>query len=216
MDDRRCPFCGGMLLEKVCIDCGFEHLTEEEIAAPYDFEPENDNFGEAEQPAYCGMDGISVSALDGDPASVGMESIGASYIPAPKIQTPPPPIVNNTPKNTAVQYTPPPAPMPPVQPQLSGPEQFVKDFADYIRKHWWMFLLTFLLPTAGMIIGGVYICGAKYTNDSLKAFLTGIAYIAVSTMLKAAGVDILGIDVVLGNLLFELLRRTGRHRYRYH
>ncbi|MBQ8780312.1 MAG: hypothetical protein IJZ72_01355 [Oscillospiraceae bacterium] len=214
MDDRRCPFCGGMLLDKVCIDCGFEHLTEEEIAAPYDFEPDNDSFGEEEKPAYAGMDGITLSALDGS-ASVGMESISLSNIPAPKIQTPPPPIVKKTPVNTNVQPNPPPAPLPPVQPQLSGYEKFVKDVADYIRKHWWMLLLTLLIPTSGYIIGGVYITVARH-SDGTKAILTGIAYIIASTLLKAAGVDILGIDVVLGNLLFELLKSSRRRRYRYY
>lgn len=212
MDDRRCPFCGGMLLDKVCIDCGFEHLTEEEIAAPYDFEPENDNFGEAEQPAYSGMDGISLSSLDGSPASVGMESISIS--PAPKIQTPPPPVVKNTPKSNYVQPAPPPAPLPPLQPQMSGTDQFVKNVADYIRKHWWMFLLTILLPTAGIIIGCIYIFVASKT-DGIKAVVTGIIYIIVSAMFKAAGIDILGIDVVLGKILWEIFRSSGRRRHRY-
>ena len=75
MDDRRCPFCGGMLLEKVCVNCGYEYLTEDEITAPYDFNPENDHFGEEEKSVqFEEMAGISA-------ADVEMASIGISQMP---------------------------------------------------------------------------------------------------------------------------------------
>lgn len=43
-----CPICGGEIVLGECSGCGFEAPDLSEIAAPYDLDPSNDHFGEAD------------------------------------------------------------------------------------------------------------------------------------------------------------------------
>lgn len=43
-----CPICGGEIVLGECSGCGFEFPDLSEIAAPYDLDPSNDHFGEAD------------------------------------------------------------------------------------------------------------------------------------------------------------------------
>lgn len=45
---ERCPICGEEIVLGACQSCGFEAPDLSEIAAPYDLDPSNDHFGEAD------------------------------------------------------------------------------------------------------------------------------------------------------------------------
>lgn len=45
---ERCPICGEEIVLGECQSCGFEAPDLSEIAAPYDLDPSNDHFGEAD------------------------------------------------------------------------------------------------------------------------------------------------------------------------
>lgn len=231
MDDRKCPFCGGMLLDKICVDCGYEYLTEEEIAAPYDFEPENDHFGTEEAKAdEFGMEGISLESLDGSVsaaapqmASVGAAHTGSGIVPPKARQFQNPNSVpfnaqvnnfqaNNAQVHTPPKYTPPPPPPMPVQQNVSVFEMMVKDFSAYIQKCWWQILLTFLIPTTGLFFGSYYISKIK-RGGTVTDVAIGILYIVAFVILKASGFDLLGLDAILWTILQALPRRRRRYRY---
>ena len=206
MDDRRCIFCGGMLLDNICVNCGFECLSEEEIAAPYDFEPGNDVYGETENDKTYGMEGISLENLDG---SVSSDNI----VPAAAVQKPKavPPVKNvQTVKNNQTVYTPPPAPM---QSNPSVFEMIVKDFSTYIQKNWWQLLLLIIAPTTGFFIGAFHIAKIK-NGGTASDVVIGVMYIIAAAALKFGGLDLFGLDALLDSLLEALPRR--RHRYRYY
>ncbi|MBQ8780313.1 MAG: hypothetical protein IJZ72_01360 [Oscillospiraceae bacterium] len=181
MDDRRCPFCGGALLDKICIDCGFEYLTEDEIAAPYDFVPENDAFGEAEPPDDTAeMEDIFVPLAETMPEAVNVMPAANKAIPKK---------TNYQPHNVNQYNT---SPNIPVQ-NPSVIEMIVKDFVEGLKKHWWKMLITLLFPLGGFLIGVTYCTlggGGKRSNSSmdLGLILKGIGYIAAAGMLIKLGI----------------------------
>ncbi|MBQ8826690.1 MAG: hypothetical protein IJ007_06320 [Oscillospiraceae bacterium] len=208
MDERRCIFCGGRLLDNVCVNCGFECLSEEQIAAPYDFEPSNDSYGEEEVSGTEVMEGISAD-------NISMESLDGSM---PSVAVKPAPVRNNTAyapppvqkvQNNQPAYTPPPAP---IQQNASVFETIVKDFSTYIQKNWWQFLLVLLVPTTSFFIGAFYFSKLKRGGTVIDVII-GILFIIIGASLKFSGFDLFGIDAVLSSILEAMPRR--RHRYRY-
>lgn len=181
-NDMKCPLCGGMLLEKICIDCGFECLTEDEIASPYDFVPDNDKFGESEP----------------SDDNAEMESISAVYNEQKSEITAIPQINNSVPKKAAPKpysvssyhgSTNTPAPSPSIV------EMIVQDFVTAIKKHWWKMLLTLIFPMTGFFIGLAYCMlgsgGGRRKDASDFNFgliLKGICYMSAAGLLSKFGI----------------------------
>lgn len=183
MDDRRCPLCGGILLEKICIDCGFEALTEEEIAAPYDFVPENDKFGDAESVSDAAeMEGISVSSIETEPDTVSVTPVINQSVHKKTTHQPYTFNQYNTSTNLPVQ-------------NQSVVEMIVQDTVATIKKHWWKMLLTLLFPMSGFFIGLAYCMlgsgGGRRKDASDLNFgliFKGVCYMSAAGLLNKFGI----------------------------
>lgn len=46
---EKCPLCGSRLTRGVCADCGYTLPDEASIASPYNYDPDDDRFGAAEE-----------------------------------------------------------------------------------------------------------------------------------------------------------------------
>lgn len=181
-----------MLLEKICIDCGFESLTEEEIAAPYDFEPNNDVFGEEEIDETEVMDGISAEIIPteslGENMSSGSVNISSSASVRNKpVQKAVSPTLKNKPVNVSDPFK---------NPTISGVAEFIaKDFVETVKKHWWKMLITLLFPIIGFLIGlGYAMLGFgtdsfnENRNMNFGLIFKGVGYMAVAGLLMKMGI----------------------------
>ena len=200
--DRRCPLCGGMLLEKVCIDCGFESLTEEEIAAPYDFEPSNDYYGDEEDDETEIMEGISIESISAESLDKGMSSVSIKLSSSVSSRSntaynqPVKKTAASAMKNNSVDVS-----KSFKDPTVSDVAQImVKDFVEILKKHWWKILPTLMFPIVGLLIGFVYCvigfnknCDADNLDFDLGMFFKGICYIAAAGMLMKFGIGFVGI-----------------------
>lgn len=206
-----CPLCGGKLQNNVCISCGFVPPDEQAIAAPYDYDPDNDYFGEREKIRYHEPPPQPVQQHEMesiDPIQTGYASaqkvipnikVNQAAPPAPAPNPPPtPPKKLINPQN--VQPNPPPPPQ--FQKAPFTFETIVKDVSTYIQKHWWLFLMLFLAPTSGFLIGIVYCAKSKIDGKGIQSVLTGIMYIMAAFFLYRGGV---GFDV-LNRLIFTIFR----------
>lgn len=196
-----------MLLDNVCIDCGFESLEEKDISSPYDFNPLNDRFGEPEQvEEWGGMESISsvdvnVSVLP--PA----EELKRNVNNAPAYnhrQNIPQNFQNNTPQNfqqniprNFQQY------VPPVQQPASLGETIISDITAFIKKHWWKMLLMVISPALGMLIGCMHLTIARFSRDNEVVFtnvLKGLAYLVASIVMNKFGIGFIDLNWLLGIL----------------
>lgn len=182
-----------MLLDNVCIDCGFEALEEKDISSPYDFNPLNDRFGEAEQvEEWGGMESISsaevnVSVLP--PAEELKLKRNANNAPAYNHR-------QNIPQNFQ-QY------VPPVQQPASLGEIIISDITAFIKKHWWKMLLMIISPAFGMLIGCAHFTIARFSRDNEVVFtnvLKGLAYLVVSIVMNKFGFGFIDLNWLI-NLL---------------
>lgn len=219
MSAKKCPICGKTTAGGECYSCGFVFPNEEKIAAPYDLDPSNDLFGEAEAgknaPAMetidmgAAMQSLelpkmeSLSAGSVNPVGVGLKSpaypppnikvrnAAPPAYPSPAAQPKPQPLNNNPP---------PPPPAYPVYPPADPMTSFVKAVVNFVTAHWWQFLLTLLLPTVGIGFGVYYFTKFR-ENRLVRNLLFGIGFTLASMILWIKGVDILGIDYYLRELL---------------
>lgn len=203
---EKCPLCGSDLQNNVCISCGFEPPDEHDIAAPYDYDPDNDYFGEREQIHYYEAPPQPDQQYEMEsvtPMQTGFAS-APKVIPNIKVNQGAPPAPSPTPPKKLINpntVKPNPPPPPPSDPQFTF-ETIVKDVSTYIQKHWWLFLLLFLAPTSGFLIGIAYCAKSKIDGKGIQSVLTGIMYIVAAFFLYQGGV---GIDA-LNELIFTLFR----------
>ncbi len=218
---RKCPICGKTTAGVECYSCGFVFPNEEKIAAPYDLDPSNDLFGEAEAeknaPAMETLDmGAAVQSLElpemeslsvqpVNSAGVGLKSpaypppnirvrnAAPPAIPSPAAQPKPQPLNNN-----------PPPPVYPVYQTADPLTSFVKAVVNFVTAHWWQFLITLLTPTAGMLFTIYYFFKFCYGNRAFRDIALGILFFIVGIMLVASGTDIIGLDYWLREILFGL------------
>ncbi len=216
MSAKKCPICGKTTMGGECFSCGFVFPDEEKIAAPYDLDPSNDLFGEAEKASAPAMEALdmdaavqslelpkmeSLSVGSVNPVGVGLKS--PAYPPpnikvrnaAPPVQTP-----RNPQSPQPLNNTPPPPPIYPVYQTADPLTSFVKAVVNFVTAHWWQFLLTLLLPTVGIGFGAYYFTKFK-ENRLVRNLLFGIGFMLASMILWIKGVDILGIDYYLRELL---------------
>ena len=169
-DENCCPLCGGELSDNVCVNCGFEVMAEADIAAPYDFVPYNDRFGEQGDEPEEEDEAEEVPVFD-EAEPTGAKS--ASFQPQKPV---------NMPKNT------------PVQQNVSPLEIIIKSIVEDIKKGWWKLLITMLIPAAGICIGVLYcVLGAPDNNVRNMDFgkiLKGIGYMALSCLCMGMGIGI--------------------------
>lgn len=198
-----CPLCGGKLQNNVCISCGFEPPDEHDISAPYDYDPDNDYFGEREKLRFHEPPPQPARQAEMESVTSLQTGYASAPKPAPNIKAnqaappaPPPKKLINP--NTVKPNPPPP---PPSNPPFTF-ETIVKDVSAYIQKHWWLFLLLFLAPVSGFIIGIAYCVKSKADGKGIQSVLTGIMYILAAFFLYRGGV---GIDA-LNELIFALFR----------
>ncbi|MGN0587351.1 MAG: hypothetical protein ACI4JF_08705 [Oscillospiraceae bacterium] len=200
---EKCPLCGSRLQNNVCISCGYELPDEKDISAPYDYDPDNDYFGEREQVRYYEAPPQATQHADMESISPIQTGYASAPKPAPNIKVnqaaPPSPAPKNLQNPQNVKPNPPPPQ--PSNPQLTF-ETIVKDVSTYIQKHWWLFLLLFLAPVSGFIIGIIYCAKSKIDGKGIQSVLTGIMYIVAAYFLYQGGV---GIDA-LNELIFALFR----------
>ena len=186
---EKCPLCGGRLQNNVCISCGYELPDEHDISAPYDYNPDNDYFGEREQVRYYEAPPQPAQHADMESISPMQTGYVSAPKPAPNIKVnqaaPPAPKNLQSPRNVK----PNPPPPPPANPSFTF-DTIVKDVSTYIQKHWWLFLLLFLAPATGYIIGIVYCAKSKSDGKGIQSVLTGIMYIVAAFMLSMGGVGI--------------------------
>lgn len=201
----KCPLCGGNTINGECLSCGYKPPDLNAIAAPYDLDPANVVFGEAES---------LFETVESPDVSVGGEFGMASVAPpnisaavnssgrfAPAGNQPVPNIKVAAPQS-------PPAPQaanqPPVQNyiQATGFERFVKAAADFFAKHWWKFLITFLAPTSGIIMAVVYLA-AFFLFEFRKpdVLAKGVLFGTLGGFLLSRGLDLFGLDAVLWQIL---------------
>lgn len=206
----KCPLCGGNTVNGECLSCGYKPPDLNAIAAPYDLDPANVVFGEAESlfetvegsdisvGGELGMASVAlpdVSAAvnsSGRFASMGIQPIPNIKTAAPKT----PPIPQNR------QQTPANAPINQPPAQATGFERFVKATADFFAKHWWKFLITLLAPTSGIIMAVVYLA-AFFLFEFRKpdALTKGVLFGALGGFLLSHGFDLFGLDAVLWQIL---------------
>ena len=182
MDDRRCPLCGGILLGEVCADCGFECLAEDEIAASYDFNPDNDYFGEP-APMNSADESEDISAADDESESFPASPLQSSYGKvSQKIQ---PNVNHNMPYANGGNHN-----------NVSSPQSvleiIIQDCVNYIKKHWWKMLLTLIFPLSGLIIGYIY-CAFGGNGRNWVKYTTGVAYILAAILFLFNGIGFTGI-----------------------
>lgn len=202
---EKCPLCGGKLQNNLCISCGFEPPDEHDIAAPYDYDPDNDYFGEREkiryhepppQPAQqFEMESVAPiqTGYASAPKVIPNIKVNQAAPPAPSpMNSPVPPKKLQSPRNV----TPNPPPPPPSNPQFTF-ETIVKDVSTYIQKHWWLFLALFLAPASGYIIGIAYCAKSKIDGKGIQSVLTGIMYIVAAFMLSMGGVGIAPLNELI-------------------
>ena len=198
MEERRCPLCKGMLLDNVCIDCGFESLEEKDISAPYDFNPLNDRFGEPEQvEEWGGMESISsadvnVSVLP--PAEELKLKRNANNAPAYNHrQNTPQNFQQNIPQNFQQNVQ-------SVQQPASLGEVIISDITAVIKKHWWKLVLMIISPALGMLIGCVHFTIARFSRDNQVIFtnvLKGLAYLVASIVMNKFGFGFIDLNWLL-------------------
>lgn len=214
---ERCPICGGEILLGECSGCGFKPPDYSAIAAPYDLDPSNDRFGEADtvESMFPAIDTVEVpdsSALEipsiALPNVPSANSLGrfasAGVQPVPNIRVRP-----------AVQTVSPPKPVrtpQPVQPiqsaygqqnfgQTASPfVRFVKGTANYAAANWWKFLIIAAAPTTGLFFAWYF--GVKYKmNHRISDILTAILLGVISMGLMINGWDLFGLDSILQTVL---------------
>ena len=216
----KCPLCGGNTANGECLVCGYELPDLEAMAAPYDLDPSNDAFGEAES-LFESAESPDIS--DGgelDMASVAIPNVSAAVNssgrfasvrlqPIPNIKvaaqhaTPVPQAANQqqAPANISSNQ-------PPVHnyTQATGFERFVKATADFFAKHWWKFLAIFLAPTSGIIIAVIYFFVFRF-NDIKKPDLLakGIMFGALGVFLMSQGLDLFELDTLLRHILYVIM-----------
>ncbi len=217
MSAKKCPICGKSTVGGECYSCGFVFPDEEKIAAPYDLDPSNDLFGEVEAgknaPAMETLDtGTAVQSSElpemeslsvgpVNPAGIGLQSpaypppnikvrnAAPPAYPSPAAQPKPQPLNNN-----------PPPPVYPVYQTADPLTSFVKAVSDFVTAHWWQFLLTLLIPTVGIGFGVYYFTKFR-ENRLVRNLFFGIGFMLASMILWIKGVDILGLDYYLRELL---------------
>ncbi len=206
MSERRCPLCKGMLLDNICINCGFEALEEQDISSAYDFDPDNDSFGEAEPEKETDMESVGevdtaslLSAENLRRANDMLQYKAAQKNAALKTQTnTPPPVRNKTPMQPV---------QPPPQQQFSLGETVIKDFVDWLRKDWWKALLTLINPTFGMFIGIIYFAMVKTEHGPFRPeyILKGAVYCTLSGIMLMLSIGIVDTEIMLRilNIFFD-------------
>lgn len=213
MTIQKCPLCGGRVNNSVCSSCGYEIPDEESISAMYDYDPSNDVPPEEKQPEKLSeYDMPSVSPLDFDNAAQQNINIKAAAANNPPVNQaasrPAPRVVVQQKVNAPVQRG---QNVPPAQnnPQINQPanqtsfsvvDMIVKDVADFVRAHWWKFLLLLFVPPSGLAFSTFYWMKCKLKGG----FENGVAavFFAVATIwLMTHDIDILGVSEVIGAML---------------
>ncbi len=193
MSERRCPLCKGMLLDNICINCGFEVLEENDISAAYDFDPNNDFFGEAEPEEKADMETIAEvdTAALLDAANLRRANEMLQYKAAQK--------------NAALKAQNKAAPVQNIQPVQPPPQQFslfetiVKDFSEWVRKDWWKLALVLVNPFFGILIGFIYLAMVKTEHGPFKPeyILKGAVYITISGIMLMLGIGFIDTDTLM-------------------
>lgn len=217
---KKCPLCGENTVGGECYSCGFVFPDEEKITAPYDLDPSNDLFGEAEMENFApametlDMDAAmpslempELSELTASPAGLKTPSYRAPNIKVraavpqkPAVQPNPQPIISGTPRQPVQTAQNPQTPYPPIYQPADPMTRFVKAVSNFVTAHWWQFLLTLLLPTVGIGFGVYYFTKFR-ENRLVRNLIFGIGFMLASMTLWIKGVDILGLDYYLRELL---------------
>lgn len=216
----KCPLCGGNTSNGECLVCGYEPPDLDAMAAPYDLDPSNDAFGEAErlsEMAECpdisggGMYGMASVAIPKVSAAVNsagrLASVQLQPIPNIKAAAPQAPPVPQTANQRQT-----PANMQPNQPPLQNYtqatlfERFVKATADFFAKHWWKFLIMFLAPTSGLVMAAVYLTiFFLYESKKPDVLAKGILFGALGGFFISCGLDLFGLDAALQQILIFIM-----------
>ena len=216
----KCPLCGGNIANGECLTCGYEMPDLEAMAAPYDLDPSNDAFGEAES-LFEAAESPDISEVgELDMASVALPNVSAAVNsagqfasvriqPIPNIKVAAP---QATPVPQAANQQQAPAAMPQNQPPVQNYtqatlfERFVKATADFFANHWWKFLAIFLAPTSGLLISSVYIGIFFVLNNKKPDILAkGIMFGALGVFLMSQGLDLFELDTLLRHILYVIM-----------
>lgn len=201
---QNCPICGGTVGDGVCLSCGYKIPTENDIVP---------SVNSSDTPDWAEMDCISVPSAE----SVSQElapkpdsyANAKKYDPEPEKEEKrlPPPTnythISYTPEET---YEEPP----------KAYEVFVHGFAEEVKKHWWKVLLIAIVPSAAIFMGIYYLMkGGGWKRHrfqpvdpkkiDIKAFFTGILFLAVGTGMTVSGWDPIGLN--------EWVMDTMRHSH---
>ncbi len=217
---KKCPICGENTVGEECYSCGFVFPDEEKLSAPYDLDPSNDLFGEAEMESFTpAMEALDTGAamqsvempelseLTANPVGLKTPSYRAPNIKvrtaapqAPAVQPNNNPAISGTPRQPVQTVQNPPPQYPPVYQPADPLTRFVKAVSNFVTDHWWQFLLTLLLPTVGIGFGVYYFTRFR-ENRLVRNLILGIGFIIASMTLWIKGVDILGLDYYLREFL---------------
>lgn len=220
MATGKCPLCGGNIANGECLTCGYETPDLDAMAAPYDLDPSNDAFGEAES-LFEAAESPDISEVgELDMASVAVPNVSAAVNsagrfasvriqPIPNIKAAAPQ-ATPIPQNANQQKAPAAVPQnqPPVQnyTQATLFERFVKATADFFAKHWWKFLLIFLVPTLGITISGIYFFMFRFNDIKKPEFLAkGFMFGALGIFLLSQGLDLFELDTLFRQILTVIM-----------
>lgn len=189
---QNCPVCGGTVGDGVCFSCGYKMPNGNDIAAPVN---------SSDTPDWA-MDSISVPSAESvsqelAPKPVSYEN-AKKYDPKPEKEEKrlPPPT-----NYTHISYTPEET----CEEPPKAYEIFVRGFVDEVKRHWWKVLLIGIVPSAAIFMGIYYLMkGGGWKRHrfqpvdpekfDIKAFFTGILFLAVGTGMTLSGWDPIGLN----------------------
>lgn len=212
---QKCPLCGGMIGNGVCLSCNYKIPDEDSIAAPYNYDPED--YAQQGSSVQKNADEENGSSDRGEMDTIGIPSAdNVSEVLAPKPEW----------QKNAVKYRPEPKDErentfpPPVYnrsaPSFEQPEEeqqgafdiFVQGFVYEVKRHWWKALLILFVPVSAIFIGAFYLINSggvrRYrfqpvdpAKFDFKAFGIGILYFAIGLGLMIEQWDPLGLNKLI-------------------
>lgn len=212
---EKCPLCGGDVILGECNFCGYAAPDTEKLSAVYDLSPDNVTFADID-------DGDELPAIDPPDAAslptakqVRDEARRRRAAERLKNSQAPNALTANNANAPFVPYTKPDYGNPP-EPVTSGmPETVVKSVSDFVRCHWWKFLITAILPSVGYGFAFFYfVINRDKDKDRKKSelFFEG-AILLTTILLQAVKWDPTGADLLIQYMIKYYLTRGRYHSY---
>lgn len=196
---QRCPICGGTVGDGVCLSCGYEIPTESDIVP---------SVNSSDMPDRAEMDSISIPSAENVRQELAPKPFShmnaKNYDPEPEKEEkrlPPPSNYTHISHTPEESYEEPPKAL----------DIFVHGFAEEVKKHWWKVLLIAILPISAFFMGMFYMMkGGGWRRHffgfvdpekfDIKAFFTGILFLAIGTGMMISGWDPIGLNEILLDL----------------